>query len=89
MFNLYGHPGDILPTLSLATPCNIALIVIGFGALLFILRDHLGLLIICGLCTGLLTLLLGVYIYTVLRTVCIVDPEKKVLTYKGINGKVT
>ena len=76
-------PGERLASIAFS-----ALIVIGFGALLFILRDHLGLLIICGLCTGLLTLLLGVYIYNVLRTVCIVDPEKKVLTYKGINGKV-
>lgn len=76
-------PGERLASIAFS-----ALIVIGFGALLFILRDHLGLLIICGLCAGLLTLLLGVYIYNVLRTVCIVDPEKKVLTYKGINGKV-
>ena len=76
-------PGERLASIAFS-----ALIVIGFGALLFILRDNLGLLIICCLCTGLLTLLLGVYIYNVLRTVCIVDPEKKVLTYKGINGKV-
>lgn len=76
-------PGERLASIAFSV-----LMFIGFGALLFILRDNLGLLIVCGLSTALLALLLGVYIYNVLRTVCIVDPEKKVLTYKGINGKV-
>ena len=64
------------------------LVILGLGGLLFLLRSNLGLLIVCGLAAGLLALLFGVYIYNVLRTVCIVDPEKKQLTYKGINGKV-
>ena len=63
-------------------------VVLGMGGLLFLLRNNIGLLIVCGIATALLTLLLGVYIYNVVKTVCIVDPKKKTLTYKGINGKV-
>ena len=63
-------------------------VILGMGGLLLLLRENIGLLIACGIATALLTLLLGVYIYNVVRTVCIVDPEKKQLTYKGVGGKV-
>ena len=63
-------------------------VILGMGGLLLLLRENIGLLIVCGIATALLTLLLGVYIYNVVRTVCIVDPEKKQLTYKGVGGKV-
>lgn len=76
-------PGERLISIAFSV-----LVILGLGGLLFLLRSNLGLLIVCGLAAGLLALLFGVYIYNVLRTVCIVDPEKKQLTYKGINGKV-
>ena len=76
-------PGERLVSIAFSV-----LVILGLGGLLFLLRSNLGLLIVCGLAAGLLALLFGVYIYNVLRTVCIVDPEKKQLTYKGINGKV-
>ena len=76
-------PGERLVSIAFSV-----LVILGLGSLLFLLRSNLGLLIVCGLAAGLLALLFGVYIYNVLRTVCIVDPEKKQLTYKGINGKV-
>lgn len=76
-------PGERLASIAFSV-----LMVICFGGLLFLLRNNLGLLIVCGIATALLTLLLGVYVYNVLRTVCIADPEKKTLTYQGINGKV-
>ena len=76
-------PGERLVSIAFSV-----LVILGLGGLLFLLRSNLGLLIVCGLAAGLLALLCGVYIYNVLRTVCIVDPEKKQLTYKGINGKV-
>ena len=76
-------PGERLVSIAFSV-----LVILGLGGLLFLLRSNLGLLIVCGLAAGLLALLFGVYIYNVLRTLCIVDPEKKQLTYKGINGKV-
>ena len=76
-------PGERLVSIAFSV-----LVILGLGGLLFLLRSNLGLLIVCGLAAGLLALLFGVYIYNILRTVCIVDPEKKQLTYKGINGKV-
>ena len=76
-------PGERLVSIAFSV-----LVILGLGGLLFLLRSNLGLLIVCGLAAGLLARLFGVYIYNVLRTVCIVDPEKKQLTYKGINGKV-
>ena len=62
--------------------------VLAMGGLLYLLRANTALLIMCSIAVALLTLLLGVYVYNVLKTVCIVDPEKKILDYKGINGKV-
>ena len=76
-------PGERLGSIAFSV-----LVVLGLGGLLFLLRNNLGLLIVCGIAGALLAFLFGVYIYNVLRTVCIVDPEKKTLTYKGINGKV-
>lgn len=76
-------PGERLGSIAFSV-----LVVLGLGGLLFLLRNNLGLLIVYGIAAALLALLFGVYIYNVLRTVCIVDPEKKTLTYKGINGKV-
>ena len=76
-------PGERLVSIAFSV-----LVILGLGGLLFLLRSNLGLLIVCGLAAGLLALLFGVYIYNVLRTVCIVDPEKKQHTYKGSNGKV-
>ena len=76
-------PGERLGSIAFSV-----LVVLGLGGLLFLLRNNLGLLIVCGIAGALLAFLFGVYIYNVLRTVCIVDPEKKMLTYKGINGKV-
>ena len=70
-------PGERLVSIAFSV-----LVILGLGGLLFLLRSNLGLLIVCGLAAGLLALLFGVYIYNVLRTVCIVDPEKKQLTYK-------
>lgn len=76
-------PGERLGSIAFSV-----LVILGLGGLLFLLRNNLGLLIVCGIAAALLAFLFGVYIYNVLRTVCIVDPEKKTLTYKGINGKV-
>lgn len=76
-------PGERLASITFSV-----FVVLGMGGLLFLLRGNTGLLIVCAIAASLLTLLLGVYIYNVLRTTCIVDPEKKQLTYNGINGKV-
>ena len=76
-------PGERLGSIAFSV-----FVILGMGGLLLLFRENIGLLIVCGIATALLTLLLGVYIYNVIRTVCIVDPEKKQLTYKGVGGKV-
>jgi hypothetical protein len=53
------------------------------GLLLFALRDDIVLLIMCGLGILLISALLGFYMISILKSVCLVDTEKKILEVKG------
>ena len=55
-----------------------------FGALLVALRGNMGLLITCGAGALLITVLLVISAVSMLKAVCVVDPEKKTVDVKGM-----
>ena len=60
-----------------------AVAVVCFGILLFALRNNVTMLIICALAVLLLTVLLVFYVLSILKSKCILDPEKKTLEVIG------
>ena len=57
--------------------------IICFDILLYALRGQLGLMLFCGVCVLLVTLILGMYVINVLKAKCVVDAEKKTLEIRG------
>lgn len=60
-----------------------AVMIACFGLLLYGVRRNIGLLIFCGLAAVLISVLLVFYIVSVLRSVCVLDTETKMLEVKG------
>lgn len=60
-----------------------AAMIVCFGFLLFAVRHNTGLLIFCTLAALLLSVLLVFYVASILKSVCILDSEKKTLEVKG------
>ncbi len=54
-----------------------------FAGLLYVLRSNLGLLILLGLCTLLISALLVFYVVYALKSACIYDPATKQMLVKG------
>ena len=54
-----------------------------FGILVFALRSNVPLMIFTGLAALLITVLLGFYVASVLKAVCVLDVEKKTMEVRG------
>jgi len=54
-----------------------------FGMLLYAVRRNTALVIMCGLGTVLITVLLVFYIVSILKSVCVLDTQTKILEVKG------
>jgi len=60
-----------------------AVMIACFGLLLYAVRHNTGMLIFCGLCAVLLTVLLVFYMISIMKSVCILDTQTKMLEVKG------
>lgn len=64
-----------------------AVMVLCFGVLLYALRGDLLMLLVTAAAALLLTALLGFYVMSVLKGVCVVDPQAKTLEDRGFAGR--
>ena len=60
--------------------------IISFGILLYALRGQLWLMLVCGFCVLLVTLILAIYVINVLKAKCVVDAEKKTVEVRGLSN---
>lgn len=63
-----------------------AVMIICFGVLLYALRGNTGLLIASGLGVLLITVILCIYVVSVLKAACIINAETKIMEVQGLSN---
>lgn len=72
------------PVERLASISFVAVILAAFGLLLYALRSQVGLMIACGLGILVVSILLVMYVISVMKAACVISKEEKTMEVRGL-----
>ena len=72
------------PVERLASISFVAVILAAFGLLLYALRSQVGLMIACGLGILVVSILLVMYVISVMKAACVINKEEKTMEVRGL-----
>ena len=74
------------PIERVASAVFVAVVLAGFGLLLYALRSQIGLMIVCALGILMISALLIIYVIGVMKAACVIDPEAKTMEVRGLKN---